>query len=253
MTQVVVEETIMAVAKWLVNLVNRTLETKSAPSPEPPPSASAAAAPPSPAAPSYGEQSGTGEGSTVDQLLTKFSGLLEQSCDRTGQIALLESRLQALEAASSANQNWEESIQTLSQAVVKLNSRLSQVERALEQVDMGAIATDLAATVENEAQLQQWAQSTEEQVATLAARLTAAETALEIVGRQNSSTLNKISQTLQDTTTLPERVAHLEKIVARLSAVPKFVENNYRSIISLQDYMRKLHKAPATNGHRSQD
>ncbi|MBD0270200.1 MAG: hypothetical protein ICV77_18130, partial [Cyanobacteria bacterium Co-bin8] len=143
MTQVVVEETIMAVAKWLVNLVNRTLETKSAPSPEPPPS-SAAAAPPNPTAPNYAEQSGPGEGSTVDQLLTKFSGLIEQSCDRTQQIALLESRLQALEAASSANQNWEESIQILSQAVVKLNSRLSQVERALEQVDMDAIATDLA-------------------------------------------------------------------------------------------------------------
>lgn len=253
MTQVVVEETIMAVAKWLVNLVNRTLETKAtpqkqeqeplaSPAPAPSPEVNVGDAPPHPV--------GTGQVSTVDQLLAKFSCLIEESCDRTQAITLLESRLQGIESALQANKAWEESVQLLSQAVVKLNGRLAQVEQSLEQLDPATL------TSKTEAHFQQWVQLSNEQMTASNARLAAVETALETVGERESSTLDELSQALQSTvqqaTVLEGRISYLEKMIARLSLVPKYVESNYRSIASLQNSMKQLKVTPVASGNGSQ-
>jgi vacuolar-type H+-ATPase subunit I/STV1 len=165
MAQVVVEETIMAVAKWLISLVNRTLETKAtAPKPEPTP----------PANPAEGQVASgdtppveSEQASAIDQLLAKFSGLLEEACDRTQAIALLESRLQELESIQQSTPDWQESIQTLNQAVVKLDSRLSQVEKLLQQVDLVTISEALTTSLKNESHLQQLAQTSTQQIAEL--------------------------------------------------------------------------------------
>ncbi|MBD0267541.1 MAG: hypothetical protein ICV77_04525, partial [Cyanobacteria bacterium Co-bin8] len=202
MTQVVVEETIMAVAKWLVNLVSRTLETQAAVKPEPEPPSSA----PAPSGEGSAHFAGNGQASTVDQLLAKFSCLIEQSCDRTQSIALLENRLEGIEAALRTNQDWEQCVQSLSQAVIKLDSRLSEVEQALAQTDLAAIATTLAATTESELRLKQWANTANAQMNELGTRLTTVEatveTTLETVGTQDNSTLDKVSETLQHATAI---------------------------------------------------
>lgn len=259
MTQVVVEETIMAVAKWLVNLVNRTLEAKPTPpkpEPEPPtstaPSSSAAVNPGSNAHPTE-----NGQVSAVDQLLAKFSCLIEESCDRTQAIALLENRLQGIESALQASRAYEESIQILSQAVVKLDSRLSHVEQVLEQVDLEQVAEAITVSSENKARLQTWVQTSSEQMTSLNNRLESVETTVEVV-QEHRAELDKVPETaqpaIQQLTVLEGRIVYLEKLVARLSLVPKFVENNYRSITSLQDHIKRLNnKVPATNGHKSQD
>ncbi|MBD0334296.1 MAG: hypothetical protein ICV62_02305 [Cyanobacteria bacterium Co-bin13] len=245
----------MAVAKWLVNLVNRTLESKAtAPQPEPPASSA-------PASSEKGQAQagpvGSGQVGTVDQLLAKFSCLIEQSCDRTQSVALLENRLEGIEAALRANQDWAQCVQSLSQAVIRLDSRLSAVEQALEQTDLAAIATALASTTESELQLKQWANTANAQMTELGTRLTAVEntveTTLETVGTQGNSTLDKMSETLQHATVLEDRIVSIEKMVARLSIVPKFVESNHRSIVFLQDHVRKLTKSPVANGHRNQN
>ncbi|HEY9763165.1 MAG TPA: hypothetical protein V6D07_11620 [Trichocoleus sp.] len=259
MTQVVVEETIMAVAKWLVNLVSRTLETKTAPQPaeqEP-------LADPAPVGSSEvntanvnGHPAQSGQVSTVDQLLAKFSCLIEESCDRSQAIALLENRLQGIESALQANQSWEESIQLLSQAVVKLDSRLSQVEQVLAQVDLDKISNILAASSGNEAQLQQWIQASKDQTTALNSRLATLETAVKIAEDRHHSALDQISGTvqpaIQQATALEGRISYLEKMIARLSLVPKFVESNYRSIASIQSRMKQLKDVPAANGNGSQ-
>lgn len=250
-TQVVVEETIMAVAKWLVSLVNRTLETPAAsPQPEPKPSTN----------PAEGQAASvdtppveTDQASAVDQLLTKFSGLLEEACDRTQAIALLENRLQELESILQGTPDWQESIQTLNRAVVKLDSRLSQVEKTLQQVDLVTLSETSATALENESHLQQRAEASTQQIAVFNARLNTIETAAETTEEQHRATLHKIFQTIQptvqQTTALEKRVANLEKIITRLSLVPKVVENNYRSIATLQNYVKRAEGNPVSIGN----
>ena len=250
-TQLVVEETIMAVAKWLVSLVNRTLETKAtSPKPEPTPSANSAEGEVASANTPPVE---TDQASVTDQLLTKFSGLIEEACDRTQAIALLESRLQELESIQQSTPDWQESIQILNQAVVKLDSRLSQVEKMLKQVDLVTISETLTTSLKNESHLQQRAQIFTEQIAEFNVRLNTVETAAETAEEQHRTTLHKIfnaiQPTVEQTTTLEKRVSQLEKIVARLSLVPKFVESNYRSIATLQNYVKHAKSDPVLNGN----
>ncbi|MBD1914781.1 MULTISPECIES: hypothetical protein [Cyanophyceae] len=251
MAQVVVEETIMAVAKWLVSLVNRTMETQaSSPKPEPPP----------PANPAEGQVVSddtppveTEQASAVDQLLAKFSGLIEEACDRTQAIALLEGRLQELESTLQATPDWQDSIQLLNQAVVKLDSRLSQVENILQQVDLGTISETLAISLENEAYLQQWAQTSTQQIAEFSVRLNTIETTAETTEEQHRANLHQIFQaiqpTVQQTAALEGRLSRLEKIVTRLSLVPKFVESNCRSIATLQNYVKQAKGSPVLSGN----
>jgi DNA repair exonuclease SbcCD ATPase subunit len=250
MTQVVVEETIMAVAKWLVNLVNRTLESKAtAPRSEPETPTPSAAAPAGDGS-ATAAAAGAAQTQAVDQLLAKFSCLIEQSCDRAQSIALIESRLQEIETALHSPA-WEEPIQILSQAVVKLDSRLAKVEQMLGKVDLDAFEATLAEATENEAQIQQWADTTNAQLTALNARLTAVESTVNTKQTPDLPALDKLSETLQYTTTLEDRLAQMEKLVARLRIVPKYVESNYRSILFLQNCVKEL-SPPIVNGHRVQ-
>lgn len=249
MTQVVVEETIMAVAKWLISLVNRTLETQTSPKPEHPPAAN----------PAEGQAANvdtpveTDQASAVDQLLAKFSGLLEDACDRTQAIALLEGRLQELESTLRSTPDWQNSIQTLNQAVVKLDSRLSQIEKTLQQVDLGTMSETLATSLENESHLQQWVQASTQQIAEFSVRLNTIETAAETTEAQHRANLDKlfkaVQPTVQQTTALEKRISYLEKIITRLSLVPKVVESNYRSIATLQNYVKQAKGDPVSNGN----
>ncbi|MBD1876600.1 hypothetical protein H6F75_24230 [Nodosilinea sp. FACHB-131] len=250
MAQVVVEETIMAVAKWLISLVNRTMETQaSSPKPESPPPAN----PDEEQVASVDTPLVEPEASAVDQLLAKFSGLIEEACDRTQSIALLENRLQELESTLQGTPDWQDSIQLLNQAVVKLDGRLSQVERILQQVDLGTLSETLAISLENESHLQQWAQTSTQQIAELSDRLNTIETTAETAEEQHRANLHKIFQviqpTVQQTTALEGRVSHLEKVVTRLSLVPKFVESNYRSITTLQNYVKQAKGDPVSSGN----
>lgn len=251
MAQVVVEETIMAVAKWLISLVNRTMETQaSSPKSKPTP----------PANPAEGQAASanappveTAQASAVDQLLAKFSGLIEEACDRTQAIALLESRLQKLESTRQGTPDWQDSVQLLNQAVVKLDGRLSQVEKILQQVDLGTISETLAISLENESHLQQWAETSTQQMAEFSDRLNTIETTAETAEEQHRANLHKIFQviqpTVQQTTALEGRISQLEKIVTRLSLVPKFVESNYRSIATLQNHLKQAEGNPVASGN----
>ncbi|MBD2109640.1 hypothetical protein [Nodosilinea sp. FACHB-13] len=252
MAQVVVEETIMAVAKWLISLANRTFETQAtSPKPEPPPPADPAEEQVASAeAPPLEE---TNQASVVDQLLAKFSVLIEEACDRTQSIALLESRLQELESARQGTPDWQDSIQLLNQAVVKLDGRLSQVEKILQQVDLGTISETLAISLENESHLQQWAQTSTQQIAEFSVRLNTVETAAETTEEQHRANLHKIFQviqpTIQQTTALEGRVSYLEKVVTQLRLVPKFVESNHRSITTLQNHLKQVESNSVSIGN----
>ncbi|MBW4460782.1 MAG: hypothetical protein KME47_11195 [Nodosilinea sp. WJT8-NPBG4] len=253
MAQVVVEETIMAVAKWLVSLVNRTMETQaSSPKPKPEPNHPANPAE-AQAASADAPPAETDQASAVDQLLVKFSGLIEEACDRTQAIALLESRLQELESARQGTPDWQDSIQLLNQAVVKLDGRLSQVEKILQQVDLGTISETLAISLENESHLQQWAQTSTQQMAEFSVRLDTIETAAETTEEQHRANLHKIFQviqpTVQQTTALEGRVSYLEKVVTQLRLVPKFVESNHRSITTLQNYLKQVESNSVSSGN----
>lgn len=122
--QVVAEETIMSVAQWLVNLVNRSIQAKPEAS-VPTDSTATTVVQPAP---------------MMEELLSKFGQLIEQMSEKQQQFMVLENRLRRVEAESmpelvkqmqrtlEKNDELEQKLQTSLQWIDRLHHRLEQAE-----------------------------------------------------------------------------------------------------------------------------
>ena len=226
MLELVVEETIMTAAKWLVTFVNRSLETKAtAPIVEPEPAANHAKS-------SYVE---TQDSETIETLLSKFGCLIEQSHDRTQLTIALEDRLSKVEASLKQSNHLEQQIQELNRSFAHLESRLTNVEKLIQpNTNINQALTHVGRNLE------QYIQISNQSIANLENRLTTVEDLVE----QGDSSLTKITEIGQNLAILKNRVVHLEQLLARFSLIPKIVESNYQAIASLQQHLKSLDALP---------
>lgn len=234
MLELVIEETIMTAAKWLVTFVNRSLEPKVVPIAEPQSTAN-------PTNPGCTE---TPHSDTIETLLSKFGSLIEQSHDRTQQTNALEERLNQVEASLKQNNRLEQQVQELNRSLASLESRLINVEKLIQpiaQINQALTRTDQA--------LEQHIQTSNQAITNLESRLTTAEDFVE----QGHSLTTKITQTGQNLNILKDRVIHLEQLLARFSLIPRVVESNYRAIASLQNHVRSLNLSPDAYENHIQD
>jgi hypothetical protein len=252
--QVVVEETVMAVAKWLVILINRNLEAKVVAPVAPVSDAPATAAN---AAQSNPENTGCAADSTppsdsdgyqtntVEELLAKFSCLIQQSHDRIQSTTTLENRIRVIETFLKRDYKLEQQVEALSQSFVNLENRLAQVENLVERVD--AISTEEFLKMEQH--LEQQVKAEIQPIDTFERRLSLIESSIE----SENLTLNQIVKVEQDVMALEKRIVSLEKLFTRMSLIVRYVENNYRSIASLQEYVKNLDSTSISdkNGSRN--
>ncbi|KAM3101802.1 hypothetical protein ACKFKF_05930 [Phormidesmis sp. 146-12] len=63
------------------------------------------------------------------------------------------------------------------------------------------------------------------------------------------SLTQQLLQATQKVNTLEDRISHLEKLLAKYSAVPKYVEQHHRAIASLQIQINNLETHPQTDDH----
>jgi hypothetical protein len=206
--QLVTEETIMAVAQWLVNLVNHHIQAK----PEVPVDSS----------PTPGGSSTT----LMEELLSKFGKLIEQLSEREQRLIPLEKRLQQVEATLVKKAELEHQFQESMQLIDRLNQRLVRVEDLAGRVNISEIDM-LTETTE---QLTQQVDQSSSTIAQLTTRMIQLEAGL----KQNDSLNEKVNQIQQSMAVLEHRMGHLEKLLARFSVVPKLVEANRHGIVSLQ-------------------
>lgn len=240
MLQVVVEETVMAVAKWLVTLINRSLEVKAvapvAPVAETP-TAVADVAQSNPdisytAASNSSIDSDVYQTNTVEELLAKFSCLIQQSHDRIQSTTTLENRIRAIETFLRRDYKLEQQVKELSQSFANLENRLAQVEDLVERVD--AVSTEEFLKMEQH--LEQQIKTETQPIGTFERRLSLIESSIE----SESLTLSQIAKVEQDVMAIEKRIVSLEKLFTRMSLIVRYVENNYRSIASLQKYVKSL-------------
>ncbi|MBD1868797.1 hypothetical protein H6F95_16065 [Cyanobacteria bacterium FACHB-471] len=251
MLQVVVEETVMAVAKWLVTLVNRSLEAKAvapvAPVAEAPTTAATVAQSNSDA--SYTAASNPSSDSDVDQtrtveeLLVKFSCLIQQSHDRIQSTTTLENRIRAIETYLRRDYKLEQQVKELSESFANLENRLAQVESFVERVD--GISTEEFLKMEQ--RLEQQIETGTQPIGTFENRLSLIESSIE----SENLTLNQMVKVEQDVMAIEKRIVSLEKLFTRMSLIVRYVENNYRSIASLQKYVKNLDPASIPNKNGS--
>ncbi|MBD3885784.1 hypothetical protein IFO70_29150 [Phormidium tenue FACHB-886] len=220
--EILVEETIMAVAQWLVTFVNRSMQSKQV-------------------------AQTTEEAPTVDpavlpeELLLKFSGLVEQLYEREQGMMPLYNRISEIEASLKQNSSFEQHMQISSQNIAALEDRLLQMENQIGRIDIATIETSL----QKIAHLEQHAEESVHSTAALMHRLTD----VEDIGKQFDSLIERIDEANQNIRTLEQRINHLEKLLARFSIVPKLVERNQQAIVSLQSRIEHL-KTPPKNSLR---
>lgn len=214
--QILVEETVMAVAQWVITFVNRTIQTKQTTQVKE-------------------------EASTVDQvnqtvpleeLLSKFGGLVEQLYAREQGITPLHNRISEIEASLKQSSNFEQYIQTSSQAIAAMEERFKQIEKQFRHIDIVAIETSLQKTTD----LEQYAEESTQSIAALTNQLAN----VEEIGKRVDSLVEKLDQTNQNIETLEHRINHLEKLISRFSIVPKLIEGNHRAIVSLENSLNAL-------------
>lgn len=212
--QVVAEETIMAVAQWLVTLVNRQIQPKpEAPSPDP---------------------SATAESHTtpqIEELLAKFGQLIEQLYDREQRTHPLESRLQMLEAALNQRGHLEHRLQESMQVIDCLNQRLAKIEDLADQVHPDEIGL-LMQTTE---QLTQQIEQSNNAIVLFSTRMVQLETATQ----QDDVLIDKMNHLHQRMAVVEQRMQHLENLVARFSIVPKLVIENRHGINALHHQLSR--------------
>lgn len=270
MIQVVVEQTIMTAANWLIHFVNRSLESKGA--------AFAGQQPEPKAGEKHSEKTGVtavpsveSTPATVESLTAKLGTLLEQACDRTQATAVLaaslEERLAAIEASLQQNQRQSQvPVAELAQAFVHLENRFNQLEARIAPIDPQAIEASLQAsqqqinqridqqidqqinqqTNQQLNQIHQVSQQLNQMNQTLGQELQELKAALALLddrmipvenfAEHSSSMIRSIAQTQQTNETLESRINHLEKLIAQFRLIPKLVEGNYRAIASLQQH-----------------
>ncbi|GAB4365171.1 MAG: hypothetical protein Kow00121_01520 [Elainellaceae cyanobacterium] len=213
--QILAEETIMAVAQWLVTFVNRSFQHKQN----------------AQNAPVY-EEPGTGnQAAPLEELLSKFSILIEQLHEREQGVTPLQNRINEIEASLKKNGNLEQYTQNSNQVITALEERLMQVENQIQRVDIPAIETSFQKGIDLEQYLEQRTGESNELIAGLGQRLTSVEN----VSEQVNVLVENLDQAHQTIEILESRIDHLEKLLARFSVVPKLVEGNYRAIVSLQN------------------
>jgi hypothetical protein len=252
MLQVVVEETVMTVAKWLVTLINRSLEAKVvapvAPAAEAPTTVANVGQSNSENA-GYTAASHTSNDSDVDQthtieeLLAKFSCLIQQSHDRIQSTTTLENRIRAIENYLRRDYKLEQQVKELSESFVNLENRLAQVESLVERV--GGISTEDFLKMEQ--RLEQQIEIGTQPIGTFENRLSLIESSIE----SENLTLNQMVKVEQDVMALEKRIVSLEKLFTRMSLIVRYVENNYRSIASLQKYVKNLDSTSIPNKNGS--
>ncbi|MBD1850094.1 hypothetical protein [Leptolyngbya sp. ST-U4] len=239
MTQLVVEQTIMTAANWLVHFVNRSLEAK----------ATAPVAPPeSPSGEKADQVPVESPPDTVEILVARLGTLLEQAYDRNQATAALaaslEERLNAIEASLKQNQLQNQSqppIQALVQAFSRLENRINQLEARINPIDPQAIDVSLQINQQMNHQLQQANQVLSQEVQALKPALAVLENRLvpiENFAEHGKAIINSLAQAQQDTETLESRIDHLEKLLAQFRLIPKLVEGNYRAIVRLQQHLQ---------------
>ncbi|MBD2075128.1 hypothetical protein H6F86_14740 [Phormidium sp. FACHB-592] len=208
--QVIVEETVMAVAQWLITLLNRSMKSK-------------------PTSDSKSEESPpTDRIAPIEDLLSKFGNLIEQLHKRDQETIALQNRLAAIEASLQQKSNLEQ-IKELNQLVAGLDSRLTRIESFVESININAIE----ALLSKDTSLEQQAKETSQLIANLDSRLVQTETLIAPV----NFLVEKKEQDNRTLITLKERIIQLEGFIARFRAVPRIVEGNYRAIASLQNYL----------------
>jgi DNA repair exonuclease SbcCD ATPase subunit len=218
MMQLIAEETIMAVAQWLVNLVNHHIQTKPEVVADPVPT------------PTDNPTTGT------DELVSKFGKLIEQLYEREQRLVPLESRLQQVEAALIKQSELHRQFQKSTQQIEPLNQRLIRVEDLAGRVDVYEIDT----LIETTEQLSQQVDQSSSAIARIDLRMVRLEAEME----QYDSLRDEIHQIQQSMAVLEHRMGHLEKLLSRFSVVPKLVEENRHGITLLQ---RQLTLKATTN------
>lgn len=215
--QILVEETIMAAAQWLITFVNRTIQSKQV---------------------SQVKEQASTVAHTVplEELLSKFGSLVEQLYEREQGITPLHNRISEIEAFLKQSGNFEQHMQTSSQHIAALEERLMQIENQIKRIDMSAIE----AFLQKAPDLEQYAEESTQSIAALVNRLAD----IEDIEKQVSSSTEKLDQTNQNIRTLEQRISHLEKLLTRFSIIPKLVEGNHRAVISLQSQLETLKNAP---------
>lgn len=216
--QLVAEETIMAVAQWLVSLVNHHIQAK-------------------PEIPVDSPPSSEGSSTTVmEELLSKFGKLIEQLYEREQRLIPLENRLRQVEVAFTQKGELEHQLHESMQLINGMNQRLIRVEDIAGRVNINEIDL-LADTIEQ--LTHQIAQSN-----SAIDHLDNQMIQLKVGLKQNDSLSEKLNQIDQTTAVLEHRMGYLEKLLTRFSVVPKLVEANRHSIVSLQHQLT-LSKKPS--------
>ncbi|HEY9884752.1 MAG TPA: hypothetical protein V6C98_14195 [Thermosynechococcaceae cyanobacterium] len=222
--QVIVEETVMAVAQWLITLLNRSMKSK-------------------PTSESKLEETlPTDRISPMEDLLSKFGNLIEQLHERDQGTIALQNRVAALEASLQQQSKLDQQVKELNQLVAGLDSRLTRIEVFAESIDIGTIEALLSKDTSREQQAKEISQL----IANLDDRLAQTESLMEPV----NFLVEQKEQDNRTLVTLKERIIQLEAFISRFRAVPRIVEGNYRAIASLQSQL-SVPKAYENGNHKT--
>lgn len=215
--QILVEETIMAVAQWLITFVNQTMQPKQA-------------------AQIKEEASTVNSTVSLEELLLRFGSLVEQLYEREQGITPLHNRISAIEASLKESSSFEQHIQVSSQAIAALEKRLMQIENQLMRIDMNSVEISLQKTTHLEQHAEEFTQS----IVALMNRLTDVEGIIQRV----DFLIEDNDQTNQNIGALEQRINYIEKLLSRFSVIPKLVEGNQRAIVLLQERLNLLKNTP---------
>ena len=116
MVQVVAEEVIMAVAQWLIAVVNRSLQPKRDPQPN------------------IEEKPVVNSAPETEQLLLKLSTLVERLYERDQAIAALEKRIHGIEKYLGEEGTLGQRLQESDQSITALESRIEGVETLTQKI-----------------------------------------------------------------------------------------------------------------------
>lgn len=220
--QVVAEETIMAVAHWLVNLLHHSIQPKPVTPTEPPPEP---VAPPAT--------------TTTEELLSRFGTLIEQLSDRDQKLLPLEQRIQRVEAVSTREADVAQQLRESMLVIDRLSQRLIRVEDLAGRVNV----FEIDGLMQQQEQLTQRLDHSHDAIALFDLRLMQLESQL----RPQQALNEQVTQMQQNLTVLDHRVNRLEKLLARLSLMPKLVEENRQAIAALHHQL--IHPPFEQNGH----
>lgn len=198
--QVVAEETIMAVAQWLVNLVNHTMQAKSVAPTEPMPEP--VEKPPTETQPTM-----------TEELLTKFGQLIEQLSDREQKIVPLEQRLQQVETAFAKEDEVARQLRDTMQYIDRLSQRLIRVEDLAGRVNV----YEIDGLSEQNEQFNQRLSESNDAIALVDLRLLQLESQLH----QQDALGDRMIQLLEHMAILRHRVDRLEKWLTQLMVIPQ--------------------------------